>query len=219
MIIALLGNCKCENVNLINRLCEETIFVKINSKPILYNAIGCPVVHQIEVVQLWYCETIILFIGLFVLPWGKFGDLNPFWLSCLELVCVLAPRDHYFIWLSCLELACVLAPIGHYFIWLSCLELVCVLAPIDHYFIWLSCLKLVCVLAPIDHYFIWLFCLELVCVLAPIDHYFIWLSSMLTISVLDEGYHRVCIYSDTTGTTSGAGTAYPYGAHEFTPGL
>ena len=181
MIIALLGNCKCENVNLINRLCEETIFVKINSKPILYNAIGCPVVHQIEVVQLWYCETIILFIGLFVLPWGKFGDLNPFWLSCLELVCVLAPRDHYFIWLSCLELACVLAPIGHYFIWLSCLELVCVLA--------------------------------------PIDHYFIWLSNMLTISVLDEGYHRVCKYSDTTGTTSGAGTAYPYGAHEFTPGL
>ena len=30
-------------------------------------------------------------------------------------------------------------------------------------------------------------------------------------------YHRVCNYIDPTGGTSGAGTAYPSGAHEFTP--
>jgi len=32
-------------------------------------------------------------------------------------------------------------------------------------------------------------------------------------------YHRVCNYINTTGATSGAGTAYPSGAHEFTPGF
>ena len=32
-------------------------------------------------------------------------------------------------------------------------------------------------------------------------------------------YHLVCIYINTTGATSGAGTAYPSGAHEFTPGF
>ena len=34
-------------------------------------------------------------------------------------------------------------------------------------------------------------------------------------------YHRVCnyVYIDTTGATSGAGTAYPCGAPEFTPGF
>ena len=32
-------------------------------------------------------------------------------------------------------------------------------------------------------------------------------------------YHLVCIYINTTGVTSGAGTAYPSGAHEFTPGF
>ena len=32
-------------------------------------------------------------------------------------------------------------------------------------------------------------------------------------------YHRVCNYINTTGVTSGAGTAYPYGVPEFTPGF
>ena len=32
-------------------------------------------------------------------------------------------------------------------------------------------------------------------------------------------YHRVCYQINTTGVTSGAGTAQPYGAHEFTPGV
>jgi len=32
-------------------------------------------------------------------------------------------------------------------------------------------------------------------------------------------YHRVCNYINTAGATSGAGTAYPSGAHEFTPGF
>ena len=32
-------------------------------------------------------------------------------------------------------------------------------------------------------------------------------------------YHRVCIYINATGATSGAGTAYPSGAHEFTSGF
>ena len=32
-------------------------------------------------------------------------------------------------------------------------------------------------------------------------------------------YHRVCTYINTTGATSGAGTAYPSGAPEFTPGF
>jgi len=32
-------------------------------------------------------------------------------------------------------------------------------------------------------------------------------------------YHRVCIYHYTTSGTSGAGTAYPSGAHEFTHGF
>jgi len=31
------------------------------------------------------------------------------------------------------------------------------------------------------------------------------------------GYHRVCIKSNTTDDTSGAGTAYRSEAHEFTP--
>jgi hypothetical protein len=30
-------------------------------------------------------------------------------------------------------------------------------------------------------------------------------------------YHRVCNKINTTGATSGAGTAYPSGAPEFTP--
>jgi hypothetical protein len=30
--------------------------------------------------------------------------------------------------------------------------------------------------------------------------------------------HRVCNYIYTTGVTSGAGTGYPSGAHEFIPG-
>jgi hypothetical protein len=32
-------------------------------------------------------------------------------------------------------------------------------------------------------------------------------------------YHRVCNYIYTTSATSGAGTAYPSGAPEFTPGF
>ena len=32
-------------------------------------------------------------------------------------------------------------------------------------------------------------------------------------------YHRVCNYINTTGATSGAGTAYPSGTPEFTPVL
>ena len=32
-------------------------------------------------------------------------------------------------------------------------------------------------------------------------------------------YHRVCNYINTTGATSGAGTAYPSGTPEFTPGF
>jgi hypothetical protein len=32
-------------------------------------------------------------------------------------------------------------------------------------------------------------------------------------------YHRVCIYINTTGATSGAGTAYPSGAPGFNPGF
>ena len=32
-------------------------------------------------------------------------------------------------------------------------------------------------------------------------------------------YHRVCNYINTTGSTSGARTAYPSGAPEFTPGF
>ena len=32
-------------------------------------------------------------------------------------------------------------------------------------------------------------------------------------------YYRVCKYINTTGATSGAGTAYPSGASEFTPGF
>ena len=32
-------------------------------------------------------------------------------------------------------------------------------------------------------------------------------------------YHRVCNYINTTGVTSGAGTAYPSGVPEFTPGF
>ena len=32
-------------------------------------------------------------------------------------------------------------------------------------------------------------------------------------------YHRVCIQINTTGVPSGAGTVYPSGAPEFTPGL
>jgi hypothetical protein len=31
-------------------------------------------------------------------------------------------------------------------------------------------------------------------------------------------FPRVCNTNNTTGTTSGAGTAYPSGTHEFTPG-
>ena len=31
--------------------------------------------------------------------------------------------------------------------------------------------------------------------------------------------HRICIYINTTGATSGAGAAYPSGAPEFTSGL
>ena len=30
---------------------------------------------------------------------------------------------------------------------------------------------------------------------------------------------QICNNSNTTGTTRGAGTAYPSGAHEFTPGF
>jgi len=40
--------------------------------------------------------------------------------------------------------------------------------------------------------------------------YFPVLSSFMT-------YHRVCNKINTTGTTNGAGTAYPFGAPEFTP--
>jgi hypothetical protein len=32
-------------------------------------------------------------------------------------------------------------------------------------------------------------------------------------------YYRICNYINTTGDTSGAGTAYPSGAPEFTPGF
>ena len=32
-------------------------------------------------------------------------------------------------------------------------------------------------------------------------------------------YHRVCNQINTTGVISGAGTAYPLGAPEFTPGF
>jgi hypothetical protein len=32
-------------------------------------------------------------------------------------------------------------------------------------------------------------------------------------------YHLVCNYINTTGATSGAGTAYPCGTHKFTPGF
>ena len=32
-------------------------------------------------------------------------------------------------------------------------------------------------------------------------------------------YHRICNWSNPTGATSGAGTAYPSGAHELTPSL
>jgi len=32
-------------------------------------------------------------------------------------------------------------------------------------------------------------------------------------------YHRVCNKSNTTGATSGAGTAYPFGTPEFIPGF
>jgi len=32
-------------------------------------------------------------------------------------------------------------------------------------------------------------------------------------------YHRVCNYINTTGITIGAGTAYPSGVHELTPGF
>ena len=32
-------------------------------------------------------------------------------------------------------------------------------------------------------------------------------------------YHLVCSYTNTTGNTSGAGTAYPSGAPEFNPGF
>jgi hypothetical protein len=32
-------------------------------------------------------------------------------------------------------------------------------------------------------------------------------------------YRRVCNWISTTGATSGAGAAYPFGAHEFTPGF
>ena len=32
-------------------------------------------------------------------------------------------------------------------------------------------------------------------------------------------YHRFCNYINTTGADSAAGTAYPSGAHEFTPGF
>jgi len=39
-----------------------------------------------------------------------------------------------------------------------------------------------------------------------------YLSSFMT-------YHRVCNYINTTGVTSGAGTAYPSGAPGFTPGF
>ena len=42
--------------------------------------------------------------------------------------------------------------------------------------------------------------------------YFPVLSSSMT-------YHRVCNWSNTTGATNGAGTAYPSGAPEFTHGL
>jgi len=30
-------------------------------------------------------------------------------------------------------------------------------------------------------------------------------------------YNRVCSYNNTTGATRGTGTAYPSGAHDFTP--
>ena len=32
-------------------------------------------------------------------------------------------------------------------------------------------------------------------------------------------YHRICSYINTTGATSGTGTAYPSGTSEFTPGF
>ena len=38
------------------------------------------------------------------------------------------------------------------------------------------------------------------------------LSSIMT-------YHRVCNQINTTGATSGAGTAYPFGSPEFTPNI
>ena len=44
------------------------------------------------------------------------------------------------------------------------------------------------------------------------NSYFTVLSSLMT-------YHRVCTQINTTGVTSGAGTAYPSRAPEFTPGF
>jgi hypothetical protein len=41
-----------------------------------------------------------------------------------------------------------------------------------------------------------------------------WFSSFLVMT-----YHRVCNYINTTGATSGAGTAYPSGTPEFKPGF
>ena len=63
----------------------------------------------------------------------------------------------------------------------------------------------------------WLTVMEYLCykwprICSTCRKHFPVLSSFMT-------HHRICYYINTTGATSGAGTAYPSGAPEFTPDI
>ena len=49
--------------------------------------------------------------------------------------------------------------------------------------------------------------------------YNMYILSMFVRSRSQSPYHRDCNKSNMTGATNGAGTAYPFGAPEFTPGF